>query len=192
MTFGFLFRLLFCFSFLIALPSFSASSVLPPICDATELVERNDNYNHLVCDGIELYKAKHYRDASVAFEAALREPLFEYPNYKVLPILALAYSRAGDMSKAISTLRKAELSLSILIGSLRCVETKTGFDLIGEPSELLQYKERSEVIKNMCGAEYEYVYKQRSLYGYLRDSKLIEAYFSAKNEIQPEKRGSNK
>jgi len=130
-------------------------------CNAIEEEEGNDAYNRQVCSGVYAMAAGHYDDAIRSFEDALEMHLFEYPNFALLPRLALAYWNAGRAEEALIALEKAELSLRVLVGIYRCHEraddshwiliTSSGGPVLGEYVE--------ETTRRMCGAAYADMYE---------------------------------
>lgn len=152
-------------------------------CDVQELTNNSD-YNEFVCAGVQHMQEKKYGEAIKSFEAALDLPLFEWPNFELLPRLAWAHFKAGDSKKAENTLEKAELSLSVFVGILKCNEVEDGFYLSDEYGNRLTGKNSSEVTAVMCGAIYESYYEQRSLEYILTDAKLVKRYFDVKRRIE--------
>lgn len=153
-------------------------------CDVPELIEGNQKYNELVCAGVLHMHEKNYKEAINAFESALGTPLFEIPNFELLPRLAWAYSQAGDFQKAQGYLAKAELALSVFTGLLECRETKAGFYLQGRYGERISGENSNEIAARMCGAAYDYIYKHRSLKRVVQDAELIKNYFDVKQRIE--------
>ena len=139
-------------------------------CDAPEVIDIGEGFkyhNTLLCSGIEHMNAHRFRDAITAFETALSLRFLDVPNFELLPRLAEAYFRAGDIENAKRCLSAAELSLSILIGALRCVEVDVeefGFSHIvqDEFGTRVTGVVVAEVLNRMCGAAYEYIYDHRS------------------------------
>lgn len=129
-----------------------------PDCGAMEQAEGNPEYNRLVCEGLRQMERGHFAEATQTFEAAMKIPLFEFPNFALFSRLALAYLRAGDNTAARDALKKAELSLSVLIGATRCEETEKGFRLIKRGDIAVSANQDKEVTRRMCGAAYEYIY----------------------------------
>ena len=129
-------------------------------CDAHELVHATSvpRYNALVCTGIDYMDRGEYLAAVEVFEEAMNVRFFEGANYVLFSRLALAYFRAGHELKAKSNLRKAELSLSIQGGVIRCMER-------GEDQYVLRRKkdhwvgfedipigdDEEDIVQRMCG-----------------------------------------
>jgi tetratricopeptide (TPR) repeat protein len=155
-----------------------------PRCEAVELVEGNPRYNRLVCKGMEQVKQKRYAEAVKSFETAIEERLFEYPNIELYPRLALTHFHTGNRNKAQENLAKAELSLSVLIGAIRCEETAKGFRLIKRDESAVSSPYQMEISKKMCGAAFESLYTQRTFETTLHDAKLINVYYQARKEIK--------
>lgn len=134
-------------------------------CDAHELQQGAFAYNRLVCDGIRAYDQGQYRLAIEAFENALTKPIFEYPNFELLPRLALAYHFAGEADKAQETLSLAELTFSIFFGVLRCRESPDGSDWFVEDrsGNLVEHPFVERANNRMCGAILEPIYRPHSM-----------------------------
>ena len=164
------------------------------ICDAIEIIDLGEgynNYNNLLCSGIEQMKEERFEDAISPFKAALSIRFLDIPNFELLPRLAMAYFRAGDIENAKYYLSATELSLSIRISTLKCVEVEVedfgdshiitdryGVRLYGDVVE--------EVANRMCGAAYDYLYPQRSFSITLGNAKLITRYYAVKRLIESE------
>lgn len=152
-------------------------------CEALELVEGNVEYNQLVCKGVRQMQLKNYSEAVKFFEEAMQKKLFEFPNFKLYPRLTLAYLGAGNVNKAKENLTNAELSLSILIGAVRCEETDKGFRLVNKDGSIVQIPSQN-ITQRMCGAAYEYIYTQPSFKSTLYNAELIKIYLQAKKEVE--------
>jgi tetratricopeptide (TPR) repeat protein len=152
-------------------------------CTAIETVSSNQEYNELVCAGIDAMHQGKYRDAINLLERAGNISILEYPNYKVYPLLALAYSKAGFQKKAKENLERARLSLSVLVGIYHCTETGDGFYISQGIDVKVDSQFNDDVAKKMCGEAYDYVYKIDSLETVVANAKLIESYFSIRNQI---------
>ncbi len=152
-------------------------------CGAAEVVPGAAEYNKLACIGIDLMGENAHGEAVTHFERALRIPLLEQPNFKLLPRLALAYSRAGNPEKARATLGSAELALSVFAGVIQCVEGESGFELAyssGLPVTALQ---KEEIAKRMCGAAYDGYYVRPNLESFVKDSEIVRYFFQVREEI---------
>ena len=173
------------------LPIQSEADIARP-CNALEIIEIGagfNDYNNLVCAGIEHMEAERFRDAITSFESALSMRFLDIPNFELFPRLALAYFGAGEIENAKRYLLATELSLSILIGTLKCVEGDieefggSGFvtDRYGNrvTGDVLE-----EVANRMCGAAYDYYYEQKSFAVTLSNAELIERYLAAKRVIE--------
>ena len=163
-------------------------------CDAIEIIDLGaayNNYNNLLCSGIEQMKEERFEDAISSFKAALSIRFLDIPNFELLSRLAMAYFRARDIENAKYYLSATELSLSILIGTLKCVEVEVedfganhiitdryGVRLYGDVVE--------EIVNRMCGAAYDYFYPQRSFSITLSNAKLITRYYAVKRLIESE------
>ena len=78
----------------------------------------NKIYNDLVCQAVKDFEQENYRASIRRLEEAGRLILFEFPNFKILPLLALSYHRAGEKKKALKTLEQARVSLLIANGEI--------------------------------------------------------------------------
>lgn len=154
-------------------------------CEAPELLGSHREYNQLVCDGVEAMQAGRYLDAVRRFEQGLDITLFEFPNFMLLPRLALAYSKAGRAKEARQTVEEARIALSVLTGLYACSYTADGsnFQIRDRYGNVLTSPEAEHAKTRMCGEMYEPIYTDRSLEDIFYDAKLIEVYLNAKSEI---------
>jgi tetratricopeptide (TPR) repeat protein len=161
------------------------SLTLKPVhqCTAIETVSSNQEYNELVCAGIDAMHQGKYQDAINLLERAGNISILEYPNFKVYPLLALAYSKVGDQKKAKENLEKARLSLSVLVGIYHCTETVDGFYISHGINVKVDSQFNDNVARKICGESYDYVYDVDSLETVVANAKLIESYFSIRNQI---------
>lgn len=133
-------------------------------CDTHELQQGEVAYNRLVCDGLSAYDRGQYWVAIEAFEIALNERLFEYPNFELLPRLALAYHLVGETEKAQETIALAELTFSIFFGVIRCREEDNNYWLAMDWSgEAFEHPLAERAINRMCGAILEPIYEPNSM-----------------------------
>lgn len=153
-------------------------------CTDIETVSSNQKYNELVCGGIDAMHQGKYDDAINLLEKAANTPLLEYPNFKVYPRLALAYSKIGNQKKAQANLEKARLSLSVLVGIYHCSETGDGFFIAQGVDVKVDSQFNDEIAKQVCGEAYDYVYELDSLDTVVANAKLIENYLSIRDQIE--------
>lgn len=130
-------------------------------CDTHELANATSlpRYNALVCTGVEYMDRGDYLAAAEVLEEAMNVRFFESANYVLFPRLALAYFRAGDTLKAESNLRKAELSLSIKSGVIKCVERGEDQYVLRRKKDgriglqdIPMRKEEEDIVERMCGS----------------------------------------
>ena len=132
-------------------------------CDVFENVyPGNDAYNELVCRGWYAFHDGQYQEAMFAFRRADEIDLFEFPNFKLLPILALTAARLGENHLANHFLREAELTLFIANGELLCVAENAGFALYRRGQRLPE-PQPTQVIVRMCGDIYDALYSLQSI-----------------------------
>ena len=161
-------------------------------CDAPEVIdfaEGYKDYNNFLCSGIAQMKEEKYSDAVSSFKSALSIRLFEIPNFELYSRLAMAHFKAGDIENAKRSLLAAELSLSILIGVLTCVEVDVedfgvSYIVVNEYGDRLSGDVLEEVVNKMCGAAYDYYYDQSSFAVTLSNAELIKRYLAAKKSIE--------
>jgi hypothetical protein len=153
-------------------------------CNVVELYKEDPEYNKLVCNGVDLARKKRFTEAASVFESALRFNLHEYPNVALYSRLAQTYLRAGNVKGAGDNLRKAELSLAVLIGAIRCEEVETGFRLRIVNGGITASPFHEEITKQMCGKEVEDTYTQRSFKKTLYEARLIAFYLQVKKEME--------
>ena len=143
--------------------------------DAIEVVvPGNVRYNSLVCSGIRMLEQGRFRDAARYLEEASSLHLFEYPNFIVLPRLALAYWQLGDKSRALEILEWSRLSLSIWIGIYRCKEHSTGFRVVDRYGRDVEEPGILEATRRMCGGIYDSLYVDDEFEAYLSNAQLVQ------------------
>lgn len=130
-----------------------------PRCEALELAAGPPEYNDLVCDGIEAMKTGRHQEAAERFEKALVIHLHEVPNVALFTRLASAYHQAGDRQRALENIERAELSLNVLTGAVRCLEPR---GLSRDGVTPIVDRHANEIEGRMCGAAYEYIYEQKT------------------------------
>lgn len=162
--------------------SVAAQDAVP--CDAVELVSGNQRYNRLVCSGIDMLDQGRFGEAVRYLEDASNVMIFEFPNFMILPRLALAYWRLGDKSKATEYLNQSHLSLSVLIGIYQCEERNDGVRIVDAYGGEVKEPGIIAVLRRMCGAAYEYVYEQISFEIYLDNARLIQHHLEIARVIQ--------
>ncbi len=154
-----------------------------PTCEVPELVSNNERYNTLVCQGVGRLHSHDPGGAISALEAAMQIRFAEVPNFQLFPRLALAYWQRGDTSKARQTMRKAQLSLLVLIGADRCEETGSGFHLVNRYGEPIEGESTREIAQRMCGEAYAGVYDTNSLEDFAKKARLVTNYFAIADSI---------
>ena len=124
------------------------------------------------------------------FEKALKQPVYEVPNFKLYPRLALAYSMNGNDKEAKENLEKARLSLEIFTRMLVCVESDNGIFIAkstwGQANKV-KSPYHDEIMGRMCGASYEHMYERQSLEDILIESELVKHYLEIKKKIEGKK-----
>ena len=160
-------------------------------CDTPGFLEAPayKNYNTLWCAGIEHMRKERFKDAITSFQSALSMRFLDIPNFQLFPQLALAYFGAGEIENAKRSLLAAELSLSILIGTLKCVEVDIEeFGVSGFVTDRYGNRVTGDVLEDvatrMCGDAYDYYYEDRSFAVTLDNAKLIERHLAAKRLIE--------
>ena len=154
-----------------------------PACQAFETVSPgNMIYNDLVCQAIRDFEQENYRASIRRLEEAGRLILFEFPNFKILPMLALSYHRAGEREKAIETLEQARITLLIANGEIECVETNTGY-FLDHHGQGFEHPSEDEIMNRMCGAIFDYLYQMESLEVALWRAELVRRYLEIRRAI---------
>ena len=162
--------------------SLGEEAINPP-CQAFEVVlPGNMVYNDVVCQAIKDFEQENYGASIRRLEEAGRLNLFEFPNFKILPLLALSYHRAGEKKKALKTLEQARVSLLIANGEIECVETDTGFFLDRHGQEF-EHPSKDEIMNRMCGAIFDYLYQMESLEVALWRADLVKRYLEIRRAI---------
>ena len=165
-------------------------------------------FNELHCAAVRHMEAKDYPAAVRAFEVADDRGAFEVPRDGLLLELAWAYFKAGELEKAEVALAKAELTIAVNAGILRCLENNEKpyfyiakvdkiLDLAegiarGEEDSLhtIQSPDRmrlkiefiDDVEKRMCSALYHY--DREFLDKVLWEANIVQEYFDVKQRIE--------
>jgi hypothetical protein len=165
----------------------AARSATAQSCTVPELVEGDSVYNALVCDGIAKLNADDVAAAATRLRQASQVRIHAYPNFRVLPRLALAYHALGDNESALNVLDEAILSFDVFYGFARCRMEDDGYQLElpwrGEASSAI----RARVVSRMCGEAFDAVYSQASTRGLLADHALFDLLAEAAATIRSKK-----
>lgn len=154
-------------------------------CGAPETSRGLDSrYDALVCEGLDDLEAGRYELAIQKFEEAMNIRLNEVPNFMLFSRLALAYWKAGQANRAQEALAKAELSLGVLVGILRCIDTDTGFGIVNRYGEPVKSQYVEAITRRMCGAAYDYYYDRESLEEFVNDARLVEVFLKVRETIE--------
>lgn len=156
----------------------------PPLCKSP-LLTRDSRYDVLACEGLELMEKKAYAEAAKRFERALAIGLFEQPNYKLLPLLALAHHRAGDKAKALAALESAELALNVLTGIGKCVDEGDDKFVLYEEGMPVRSPQAAATVDRMCGAILEDYYMPSSLRRFVAFADRVREFLEVSDEIHP-------
>ncbi len=132
-------------------------------CAAYEVLQAHDTYNAMLCAGIAAYDGGRYGEAAVAFKKALDQPLFEYPNFELLPRLALAYHSSGASRLAKEYLAVSELTFSVYFGILECKEENNVYWLADHFGQKVGHPLAERTMNRMCGAILEPIYRPATL-----------------------------
>lgn len=153
-------------------------------CEAPELVGPSPpQYASLICSSLELAEEGDFAEAAKYLESALDVHLYEYPNYRALPRLALYYARSGNTIAGDLMLEEARLALSIVLGLISCVSNDEGFHL-ESGGVRLESASGPAAVERMCGEAYESFYAQTDLQSIRQDLPLLEAYYSAQDLLR--------
>ena len=160
-----------------ALSLFSFELRAEDYCGFDMFTKASVAYNKLACDANTQLNAEKYSEAITSFEQALKIRIYDAPNFELLPLLALAYSKSEQQEKAESSLLKAKLSLLVFSGVLECNEGDKGFEIRNSSnSKVITDKESQQVVAMMCGAAYDHVYVRDSYERVLVEAELLSRY----------------
>jgi hypothetical protein len=153
------------------------------ICKPEQYSVGNEEYDKLISKGSTLLKSHKPRLATAVWEKAMQVKFVDIPNFQLYSCLAFAYYKAGETQLALSTLKKSELSLKLLVGEVKCTETIAGFSLIEDNQSLKVDSNTEEIKARMCGAAYDYFYSNKSFKSVLHDAELLSDYLNIKDII---------
>jgi hypothetical protein len=155
-------------------------------CEAYETLQGHDTYNGLLCSGIAAYGSGQYEDAVAALRKALDQPLFEYPNFELLPRLALAYHLSGARRLAEEYLAVSELTFSVYFGIFECKEENNVYWLADHFGQKIGHPLAGRSMNRMCGAILEPIYRPATLERIGHNSRLFETLRAAQIAINGE------
>ncbi len=155
-------------------------------CEAYEVLQGHDTYNGLLCAGLAAYDSGQYGEAVVALREALDQPLFEYPNFELLPRLALAYQNSGDHRLAEEYLAISELTFSVYFGIFECKEENNLYWLTDYFGQKVGHPLAERTMNRMCGAILEPIYRPATLARIGHNSRLFETLRAAQIAINGE------
>ncbi len=155
-------------------------------CEALEVLQGHDTYNALLCAAIAAYDDGRYKEAVTAFKKALDQPLFEYPNFELLPRLALAYHSSGASRSAEGYLAESELTFSVYFGILECREKNNVYWLADQFGQKVGHPLAERTMNRMCGAILEPIYRPATLARIGHNCRLFETLRAAQIAINSE------
>lgn len=155
-------------------------------CEAYEVLQAHDTYNAMLCAGIAAYDGGRYEEAVAAFKKALDQPLFEYPNFELLPRLALAYHFSGARRLAEEYLAVSELTFSVYFGIFECKEENNVYWLADHFGQKIGHPLAGRSMNRMCGAILEPIYRPATLERIGHNSRLFETLRAAQIAINGE------
>ena len=155
-------------------------------CEARETLEGHGTYNGLLCAGIAAYDSGRYEEAVAAFKKALGQFLFEYPNFELLPRLALAYQKSGARRLAEEYLAESELTFSVYFEILECKEENNVYWLADHFGQRVKHPLAERTMNRMCGAILEPIYRPATRARIAFNCRLYESLRAAQLAINGE------
>lgn len=149
-------------------------------CEAPEHVAGAAEYNALVCDAVGQMRQRNYAAAARLLEKASALDLHEYPNFRALPRLSLAYARLGNVTRARRVLDEAAMTLEVAYRMVRCTSSSAGYALAGPNVSRVPAEVARAVLRRMCGEAFESMYEQSSVETLVGDLPLVELYREAR------------
>ncbi len=181
---SFFWALAIAFIFLSQSATASARGDFP--CEAYEVLQGHDAYNTLLCAGIVAYDDGQFEEAVGALEKALGQPLFEYPNFELLPRLALAHHFSGARRLAEEYLAISELTFSVYFGILECKEENNVYWLADRFGQMIKHPLAERTMNRMCGAILEPIYRPETLARIGYNCRLLETLGAAQLVVNGE------
>jgi tetratricopeptide (TPR) repeat protein len=155
-------------------------------CEAYEVLQGHDTYNALLCAGIVAYDGGRFEEAVGTFKKALDQHLFEYPNFELLPRLALAYQHSGDHRLAEEYLAESELTFSVYFGIFECMEENNVYWLADHFGQKVKHPLAERTMNRMCGAILESIYRPETLARIGYNCRMLETLRAAQTTINVE------
>ena len=149
---------------------------LPEIVFSIEVRRSYQEYNHLVCKGVEEISSGDYGRAVDTLEAASAIDFHEDPNYMLYPRLALAHFLNGDEVVSKHLLEQSRLVMLMHVGLRRCRydSEKQSYIIVDNNSRQEESDTHDAVRDRMCTAftEEDY-YEARSLEEFADKIRLV-------------------
>ncbi len=155
-------------------------------CEAYEVLQGHDIYNALLCTGIAAYDGGQFVEAVAALKKAFDQPLFEYPNFELLPRLALAHHFSGARRLAEEYLAVSELTFSVYFGILECREANNVYWLADHFGDKVDDPMAERTMNRMCGAILEPIYRPATFSRIGYNCRLLETLQAARTAINGE------
>lgn len=131
-------------------------------CESIELIDGQEKYNSLVCEGINNFHVGLYNEAVSKYLSALEIRFLELPNYRLNARIAHAYLLSGNLERADHFIKRSELTLSLLAGIYSCeVNENELFFISKDGQHPLISSVSTEIASEMCGGAYDYIYNNR-------------------------------
>ena len=140
----------------------------------------------MLCAGLAAYDTGQYEEAVAALRKALDQPLFEYPNFELLPRLALAYQNFGAGRLAEEYLAESELTFSVYFGILECKEENNVYWLADHFGQRVKHPLAERTMNRMCGAILEHIYRPATLARIAFNCRLLETLRAAQLAVNGE------
>ncbi len=159
---------------------------LPEIVFSTEVRRSYQEYNHLVCKGVEEISLGDYGRAVDTLEAASAINFHEDVNYMLYPRLALAHFLNGDEVVSKHLLEQSRLAMLVHAGLRRCryAPEQQSYVIVDNNGRQEESDAHDAVRDRMCApfTEEDY-YEARSLKEFADKSRLVELYFHVRDQI---------
>jgi len=158
----------------------------PNACESYDFVGgAADDYSKTICAARKLMKEGKNSQAAELLVRASRLMLFEEPNFRALPDLALTQYLSGQLVEAKRTIILAEYTLGVLVGMYSCVEDeRDGHYSIWSSAEIDFVPAIAELAaERMCGAAYDGYYEYADLESFVVDAELVKHYLEIRKAI---------
>ncbi len=155
-------------------------------CTEPEVVQGDDKYNDLVCEGAAASRSGDHEKALRLFLTASEQTTLEFPNILLFGRIARTYAQLGQFREADLYLQYDNLSLLWLIGVVRCqAPPNSEVEVLMQDGAMLRSGAATHMTNVLCGPIYDNndYFGDRDAESFVPAAKAILRYDTLRKEI---------